>query len=456
MNLQTLPVSQRAMLHRTARFLATLAASLLCLYSGTAAALLPIQSWTLPNGARVLFVENRALPMLDVSIDFPAGFSRDVPATSGLASMTLGMMRLGAGGMTESVIAARLADVGAQMGTRFDADRAGYSLRTLSSEAEKSQALSLFASVVQAPAFPDDVLAREKSRLSAGLKEASSKPESLAERAFYSAIYGGHPYGLRGSGEIETVARLRTEDLRGYYNEWYRADWAIVAIMGDVTRDEADRIARAITDKLPRAAGKAKPLPETPSVTAKTVRNIEHPASQSHILVGQIGMRRDDPDYFPLFVGNYVLGGGGFASRMVEEVRQKRGLAYSAYSYFSPLAEKGVFLIGLQTRKDQAEEALNVVRATVSRYVAEGPSERELSAAKQNLVGGFPLRIDSNKKIHDYLAVIGFYNLPLDYLDQFVQKIEAVTVADVQDAFRRRVDPERMVTVVVGGATKVQ
>jgi zinc protease len=155
-------------------------------------------------------------------------------------------------------------------------------------------------------------------------------------------------------------------------------------------------------------------------------------------------------------VGNYVLGGGGFASRMVEEVRQKRGLAYSAYSYFSPLAEKGVFLIGLQTRKDQAEEALNVVRATVSRYVAEGPSERELSAAKQNLVGGFPLRIDSNKKIHDYLAVIGFYNLPLDYLDQFVQKIEAVTVADVQDAFRRRVDPERMVTVVVGGATKVQ
>lgn len=450
------PIPGTSVMQSLFRFAASLVAAAALMYSGAASALLPIQTWTLPNGAKVLFVENRSLPMVDVSVDFPAGYSRDAAATSGLAGMALGMMRLGAGGRTESDIAASLADVGAEMGTRFDADRAGYSLRTLSSEREKSQALAVLADVMQKPDFPADVLDREKSRLAASLKEANSKPQSIADRAFYTAVYHGHPYGLRGSGEIETVAKLTAPDLRKFYGQWFRSGWAVVAIMGDVSRDEADRIARSLTDGLPRASGKAPALPAVQTLTAPVVRAIEHPASQSHILVGQVGMRRDDPDYFPLFVGNYVLGGGGFASRMMEEVRQKRGLAYSAYSYFAPYAEKGVFLMGAQTRKDQADETLAVMRDTLARYVADGPTDGELDAAKKNLVGGFPLRIDSNKKIHDYLATIGFYELPLDYLDQFVTKIEAVTAADVRDAFRRRLDPARMVTVVVGGAKVAQ
>lgn len=438
------------------RAVATFAAAVLAVLTPLAQATLPIDSWKLPNGARVLFVENRALPMVDVSVDFPAGFSRDAAETSGVASMTLGLMRLGAGGASETQIAGRLADVGAQFGARFDADRAGYSLRSLTSARELEEGLSVLADVLQRPAFPKDVLDREKARLSAGLKEAGSKPESIAERAFFTAIYRGHPYGLRGSGEIATVAGIQSADLQRFYREWYRSDWAVIAIMGDVSREQADAIARRLTDALPRADGRARPLPTVASLDAAVMKSIDHPASQSHILMGQPGIRRDDPDYFALFVGNYVLGGGGFASRMVEEVRQKRGLAYSAYSYFSPLAEQGVFQIGLQTKKEQAAEALDVVRETVRRYVEEGPTARELDAAKQNLVGGFPLRIDSNKKIHDYLAVIGFYQLPLDYLDQFVQRIEAVTVEQVRDAFRRRVHPDRMVTVVVGGTPKAQ
>jgi len=421
-----------------------------------ARATLPIQSWHLPNGARVLFVENRALPMLDVSVDFPAGAGRDVPATSGLAGMTLGMMRLGAGGLGESEIAGRLADVGAVMGTRFDADRAGYQIRTLSSAAEREQTLALLAAVLQAPTFPADVLDRERNRLTASLREAALKPESIAERAFQTAVFQGHPYGMRGSGEIDTIVRITPADLRAFHEQWFRADWAIVAVMGDVSRDEADAIARRLTDRLPRATGPAPALPPVAPLVASVDRAIEHPASQSHILMGQPGIRRSDPDYFPLFVGNYILGGGGFASRMVDEVRQKRGLAYSAYSYFSPMAEAGVFQVGLQTKKEQAAEALAVVRDTVARYVADGPTDAELDAAKQNLVGGFPLRIDSNKKIHDYLAVIGFYDLPLDYLDRFVERIEAVTADQIREAFRRRVTPDRMVTVVVGGATRTQ
>jgi zinc protease len=161
-------------------------------------------------------------------------------------------------------------------------------------------------------------------------------------------------------------------------------------------------------------------------------------------------MMRNDPDYFPLYVGNYVLGGGGFASRLIEEVRQKRGLVYSVHSYFIPLQQRGPFEIGLQTKREQADEALAVVRKTLGDFIAKGPTEDELKRAKQNLVGGFPLRIDSNKKILDYLAVIGFYRLPLSYLDDFTGKVEKVTVAQIRDAFTRRIQPDSMATVVVG------
>lgn len=420
--------------------------------SAAAHATLPIQTWRLANGARVLFVENRALPMLDVSVDFPAGYSRDEPARAGLAGMTLGLMQQGAGGLDETEIAARLADVGANLGTRFDADRAGYQVRTLSSEREREQALDMVSRILQAPAFPEAVLAREKTQLAASLQESDSKPSTIADRAFQKAVFGAHPYSIRGSGELATTAGLTVADLRAFHARWFRTDWAIVAIMGDVSRDEADAIARRLTANLPRADGPVAPLPAVAKLAAPVDLNIEHPASQSHILMGQPGMKRSDPDYFPLFVGNYVLGGGGFASRLVDEVRQKRGLAYSSYSYFSPLAEAGAFLVGLQTKKEQSAVALEVVRDTVRRFVTDGPTEAELAAAKQNLVGGFPLRIDSNRKIHDYLAVIGFYDLPLDYLDQFVGHVEAVTVDQIRDAFRRRIDLDRMVTVVVGGA----
>ena len=415
-------------------------------------ATLPIQSWTLPNGARVFFVENRALPMIDVSVDLPAGSGRDTPELSGLAGMSVGLMRLGAGGLKEADIATSLADVGAQMSSRFDVDRGGYAVRTLSSERERERALAVLAEVLQSPDFPADVLEREKARLAAVLREAETKPEALAERAFQTAVYGGHPYGLRGSGELVTLPKLTAADLRAHHQRWFRSDWAVVAIMGDISREGADAVARRLTDRLPRANGAVPALPAVPALAAPVRRDVDHPASQSHILVGQPGIGRGDPDYFPLFVGNYVLGGGGFSSRMVDEVRQKRGLAYSAYSYFSPMGAGGVFQIGLQTRRDQAAQALEVVRDTVKRFVEEGPTEDELAAAKLNLVGGFPLRIDSNRKIHDYLATIGIYGLSLDYLDRFVERIEAVTVAQVRDAFRRRVDPGRMVTVVVGGA----
>lgn len=421
---------------------------LLCL-SSQALAILPIEHWQSASGAKVYFVANRDLPMLDVSVDFPAGSAYDSREKSGTAAMTHGLLRLGADGLAEDEIARRFADVGAGIGGRFDADRAGLSLRTLSDPARRGVALDLLARILRAPQFPASVLEREKVRQIGALKEADLRPDTQASRTFFRLVYRDHPYSYRSVGDVETIGRLTRDDLLDFYRRHYVADRAVVAIIGDVSRQEAEAIAEQLTGSLPRG-GAAAELPAVEPLPQAVTRIVAHPATQSHILIGAPGIRRDDPDYFALFVGNHILGGGGFVSRINEEVRQKRGLAYSAYSYFAPQRARGPFVIGMQTRRDQAEEALAVVRRTLREFIAEGPTEQELRAARQNITGGFPMRIDSNRKIHEYLAAIGFYNLPVNYLETFVANIERVSVADIRAAFARRVDPERMVTVVVG------
>jgi zinc protease len=323
-------------------------------------------------------------------------------------------------------------------------------VRTLSSAPEREATIEVLAKVLQSPSFPRAAVEREKIRVVASLKEADTKPETIAAKTFYATAYGDHPYAMPASGTPETVSAVTREDLLQFYRAHYNAQRAVVAIMGDVTREGADAIARRLTDGLPNAPAEGALLPDVTLLTQASEKRVTHPATQSHILMGAPGMRRDDPEYFPLLVGNYVLGGGGFVSRFTEEVRSKRGLAYSVYSAFNPLRFEGPFQIGLQTKKEQSGEALDVVRATLKDFIASGPTNQELRAAKQNIVGSFPLRLDSNKKIHDYLALIGFYNLPLDYLNEFPKNVQRVTVEDVKRAFGKRVNPNALATVVVG------
>ncbi|OGT00520.1 MAG: zinc protease [Gallionellales bacterium RIFCSPLOWO2_12_FULL_59_22] len=421
----------------------------LCCVATTAFAAPGIQHWQSASGAKVLFVENHDIPMLDVAVSFPAGSSFDAPGKSGVAGLTHRLLDLGAEGLSEDDIARVMADIGAQFGGGFDPDRASVSLRTLSGAAQRDKALDIMARVLQSPLFPDAVLAREKTRLIAALKEAETKPESIADKAFHKAVFGAHPYAMPVSGEIASVEKITAQDLRHYYATRYRAGSAVVALMGDITRAQAEEIAQQLTGKLPLADA-PPPLPAVSMKIPASEQRIAHPASQSHILLGAPGMARNDPDYFALYVGNHILGGGGFVSRLMGEVREKRGLAYSVYSYFMPLKQPGAFQIGLQTKKEQADGALQLVRDTLAEFIAKGPTEKELLAAKQNIVGGFPLRIDSNRKILEYLSIIGFHDMPLTYLDDFTRSVEQVTVAQVRDAFKRRIDPQAMATVIVG------
>ena len=404
-----------------------------------------IEHWVSPSGARVYFVETHALPILDVQVDFAAGSAFDPAGKSGTAALTRGLLDLGAGDLDENAIADRLADVGAKISGGADTDRASVALRTLSAADKRAPALDLLRLVLQQPRFDAAVFAREQARTVASLKDALTRPDTIAGKAFWQALYPNHPYGRQATPE--SVIAVSRDDLANFYKTFYNAKSASVTIVGDMTRNDAEKLAESLVAGLP--AGEAPKLPAAPALPVQGRQQIVHPAAQAHIYLGLPAIERGNPDFFPLLVGNYTLGGGGFVSRLMKEVRDKRGFAYSVYSYFAPLRQAGPFQIGLQTKRSQAKEALAVTQNVLQTFLKEGPSDEELAAAKANLIGSFPLRLDSNKKILDNVANIGFHGLPLDYLDRYQEKVQAVTADDIRKAFAKYVQPAHLVTVLV-------
>ena len=404
-----------------------------------------IENWVSPSGARVYFVESRSLPILDVQVDFAAGSMFDPPGKSGSAALTRSVLGLGAGKLDETAIAEQMADIGATLGGGADTDRASVAVRTLASAEKRDAALEMLRTVLHAPRFEAAIFEREKARTIAGLKEAMTRPDSIAGKAFWAAMYPNHPYGQQASPE--SVAALSRDDLAAFHARYYNAANSSITLVGDISRAEAEKVAESIALGLPK--GEAASLPPAPVTPKGSVIKLPHPASQAHIYIGMPAIERGNPDYFPLLVGNYTLGGGGFVSRLMKEVRDKRGYAYSVYSYFAPLKQTGPFQIGLQTKRSQAQDAIKVARDVLDGFLKEGPSEEELTAAKANLTGSFPLRLDSNKKLLDNAAAIGFYGLPLDYLDQYQAKVQAVTANEIKQAFARRVRPADLITVTV-------
>ncbi len=419
--------------------------------SALAAAGPRIQHWTTDNGARVYFVESHELPMVQLRMVFDAGSARDTPARAGLAALTSRMLDEGAGALDADQIAARFDNLGAVFSAASARDTVTVSLRSLVEPELLDPALDLFADVIAVPTFPEDNLERERRRLLVGLQQERQSPGEIAEKAFYTGVYGAHPYASHPSGNERSLEAIARRDIADFHRRYYVAANAIVAIVGDLSRARAEALAARVTAKLARGAAAPAVAPVADLVQAQVSR-VAFASTQSHLLIGAPGLARNDPDYFPLLVGNYILGGGGLVSRLSDEVREKQGLAYSVYSYFLPMRERGPFMIGLQTKNAQLAQALQLVRKVVADFIAAGPTPKELDAAKRHLSGGFPLRIDSNQKIAEHLAMIGFYGLPLNYLDEFIARVDAVTIEQVREAYRRRVQPERMLTVIVGGA----
>ena len=428
---------------------------LLCLFCAPAWAVIPIQHWTHASGARVYLVASPSIPMLDVQIDFDGGSRRDPADRAGLATATASMVSAGVAAqgaqpaLDENAISEAWVDLGAQLGVSAGLERFSVSLRTLTEPELLERALALAARQLAAPAWPEAVWQRDRQRWLGALKEAETRPGTHAGRAFAQAVYGDHPYGREATAT--TLESISVDDMRSFYRRHAAACRTQIVMVGAVDRAMAGRIAdRLVAALAPNGCETLPAVAEVAPLAGAVERRIPFDAAQAQVLIGQPGHRRNDPDFFPLFIGNYILGGGGFVSRLTTEVREKRGLSYSAYSYFAPGLHAGAFQLGLSTRPDQADQAIQVAREVVRRFVADGPTEAELRAAKDYLVNGFALRFDSNRKLLDNVANIAWNGLPLDYLESWTRRVEAVTVADIRRAFSRVLQPDRMVTVVVG------
>lgn len=406
--------------------------------------------WQTEQGAKVVFIESRNQPILDVRVDFNAGSWRDSPQKAGLSALTLSLLQAGTTQYSEQALAEKLADQGARLSSSIETERAGLQLRTLSSEPQRTAALALLTDLLANPSFPVAAVEREKKRTIEGLKQAETDAASVADRLLTSAIYPNHPYGYEALTSIATVSRIQRADILAFWQQHYQAASATVTLVGDISQQDARDIAQSLTQKLPRPSSPQATLNKVPAVASQSLIKRPHPSSQVHIMLGMPLLQRHDPDYYPLLVGNYILGGGGFDSRLMKVLRDQHGLTYGVSSYMSPLREAGPFVIQLATEKKNADKAANLIDSVVQQFITQGPTAEELNQAKNHLIGGFPLRLDNNRKLLDYAAVIGFYGLPDDFLSAYTQRIAAVSREQIQQAFARRVASQQWQRVMVG------
>lgn len=421
----------------------------LSLASDWAVAVPPIQNWHTANGAPVYFMPARELPMVDIQILFNAGSTRD-GARLGLAKLTNALLEEGAGDWSADVIADRLDQVGAQLSVSARRDAALVSLRSLVEPRYLQPAVETVARLLKEPSFPPDAVDRVRQQLLTVLQERAQSPGAIAQEMFYQTLYGDHPYGSPPDGSAASLNAISRTEVQDFHRRYYTAANVVVAIVGDLERSAAEQLANALVSGLP----KGEPVPPLPPVlpwsTKRTVR-MAHPSAQSHMLMGQIGVSRTDPDYNALYLGNHVLGGNGLVSQLAQEIREKRGLAYSAYSAFIPMQQAGPFLMGLQTRNDQADTALQVTQTTLQEFTTAGPDVQALEEARQNITGGFAIDLAGNGKLVNYLGLIAFYHLPLDYLQTYIDTINRISPDQVKAAWRQHVQPEKLLTVIVGG-----
>ena len=424
----------------------------------SAHAILPIEKLDSVKGAKSYLVQTKALPIVDIEISVDAGDRYDPTGKSGLASMTAELINYGAraskGALSEAQIADEIADLGANFGISVGGERAVIRIRSLSRKDLRDRAVQLASAMLGAPTYDAKIVEREKQRAITGLLEAETKPESVLERRFRKSVYGNYPLGE--SPSVKSVSSVSVSDLVRFHQQFYRGDRIIVSIVGDVSPAEASEIVEVLLKNVPQSGAAIPTLPqfERSSIEPIASRQIYIPfdSQQAHIAIGMTAITRSNPDYFPLIVGNYILGGGGFVSRLMSEVREKRGLAYSVFSYFAPGKDTGIFQAGLQTKGDQATLALEVMNSTIANFIANGATPSELQAAKANLVNGFPLRIDNNRKLLDNVSSIAWNDLPLDTLETWTAKVDAVTLEQVSAAFQKYLAMDRMKIIVLGAS----
>lgn len=415
--------------------------------------MLDIQHWETSTGTAVFFAPSLELPMLDVRLTFAAGSSQD-GEVYGLASLTNALIDAGTQSSSADEIALTFEQLGALFSTSSHRDMAIIQLRTLSDPAYSQPALKMLAEVLAEPAFPNAAIERLKNQYMASFAQQKKNPGQLANLELFQQLYGTHPYAHSSSGTEHSLPGISRHDLQAFYTQFYTAKNVQIVLVGDLDRQRAEQIAEQLANALPK--GQSAPPVATPEVPAEKRHHIEFDSNQTHILLAQLGIERGHPDYAALFIGNQIFGGSGFGSRLMEEVREKRGLTYGIYSYFSPMQARGPFVISVQTRADLSEATLTYVKELLADYIQNGPTEAELDSARNEFLGSFPLNSASNSAIAGQLSSIGFYNLPQDWLEQLMQQVRELNTQDIQAAWQRHIDVDSLITITVGPTVEQQ
>ncbi|MFN2381430.1 MAG: M16 family metallopeptidase, partial [Guyparkeria sp.] len=410
---------------RNALWLPILALGALLLATAPRAeSVLPVETWQTDNGAEVLFYPTDSLPMVDARVIFDAGSARDPEGKGGTASLTASLLEEGTTERDAKAIADGFARVGAQFSASANLESTAVRLRSLTEDDWLWPAVDLMAEVIARPAFDDEDIQRERDRQLRGIQSRKQSPQAVASDALRKAAFGNHPYAHPTDGTTESVESILPDDIRSFHDRRFVAANATVVIVGDMETEEARRLAKTLTDALPR--GETAPaLPDVPPLEESETRRVDFPSEQSTVLVAFDGIPRKHEDYLPLYVGNHILGGSGFASRLMSELREKRGLAYSTYSYLMPMRAGGRLIMGIQTRNDQVDTALSLMNEQLTDFITNGPTDEELADSQANIVGGFPMRLNSNGKITEQIGALAFLDLPLDYLDDYTKRVEA-------------------------------
>lgn len=409
---------------------------------------IPLHHWKTKQDTPVYFVPTDKLQIIDIIITFDAGSSRDGDKY-GLSNFHTAMLEEGTEHRSSLEIAQAFENVGAIFDTSTERDRVSLQLRSIVDPNTLLSTIDLFTEILSKPSFSDIALQQIKNQSLVALKNELQLPNMKAITAFYQASYGKHPYGHLVIGTQDGIAQISRQDLLDFHKQYFVARNAIITIVGGIHRDEAMIISERITAALPKGKT-APPIAEVRALKEASNIHITLPLQQTHVLLGQPCCTKNESDYFSLIVGNYILGDGPFVARLFKEIREKRGLVYSVNSSFRFLKQPGPFMITLQTKAAQAKETEALVKATLKDFIENGPTEEEVMAAKKGIIGAFPLGISNNAQIANVVSEMTFYDLPNDFLDSYRSNVEKVTSQDIKTAFQKRLDPDKMVLVVVG------
>jgi zinc protease len=403
------------------------------------------------NAIILLTSEQRSLPTVTLKLLLDAGSRYDPAGREGLACLTARLLTYGTRARTATQIAEALDFIGTSLNTGCDEETASVTLTLL--KKDLSTGLNILADVLTNSAFPPDEIDRQKQAVIAGIRAKAEKPGEIANKKFSEALFPQSPYGRPAEGSEESVKKIERSDLVEFYNNFYRPNRTILAVVGDISHQEAlKRLTKAF-----QAWEKGPTIKDSvalPKPGGAEMIRVQKNLTQANIVMGHEGVPRSHPDYYAIQVMNYILGGGGFSSRLMESIRNERGLAYSVYSQFDTAKFVGSFQIVMQTKNETANDAIRIAREEIQRLREKGVTDDELKAAKDYLIGSFPLRLDTNRRIATFLAQVEFFELGLDYPERYPELIRRITKADLARVAKRYLNPQKLITVVVSDQDK--